>query len=473
MQHKTTSFYLLGSALVFVACGGNNTTTDAPRVSDTSIPIDAALPDATVPIDAGSGSGSGSAQSFLYIETNGAGSNNQVLEFALAAGSGSGSGSAAERVDLTLIGAVSTGGAGLAAGSGLFGPLDSSQQIIASSDGANLFAVNSGSDTVASFAIGADGVLTPVTGSPFAVGGANPVSLGLVGTILYIAEKEVSGKAIPRYAAASVASDGALTAISTGGANGQRGGSPTTVYVSPDGKLVFGTEFFDSTRAGNVPIGQIDVFVPEASGVLTPAPGSPHALPVDNSGIKPPPAQVALGVISHPTQKVLYVAFPTRSQIGVYTYTDAGTLTFVRTVRAGLDVCCFAIDPSGQFLFAVNTGIATISTYALTTPEAPRLIGNATLAARVSGPPFTDANGVRQTFTSLPSEIAIDATGTHLFVLSQRVTTNKTDLAGNLLHILDIESTGQLTEQRPPIDLTSDGVPATARPQGLLVVTPQ
>jgi hypothetical protein len=49
-----------------------------------------------------------------------------------------------------------------------------------------LFAVNSGSDTIAVFHIQGNGALTPVEGSPFPSGGNDPVSLGLNGNTLFV-----------------------------------------------------------------------------------------------------------------------------------------------------------------------------------------------------------------------------------------------------------------------------------------------
>lgn len=52
-----------------------------------------------------------------------------------------------------------------------------------------LFAVNSGSDTIAVFRIKQDGSLEPVKGSPFVSSGNDPVSLDLVGDTLFVVNK--------------------------------------------------------------------------------------------------------------------------------------------------------------------------------------------------------------------------------------------------------------------------------------------
>ena len=70
-----------------------------------------------------------------------------------------------------------TGGAGTQYAGVSVGPEDSDQDIVISPDRSLLFAVNSGSDTIAVFHIAANGSLKQVEGSPFPSGGNDPVSL--------------------------------------------------------------------------------------------------------------------------------------------------------------------------------------------------------------------------------------------------------------------------------------------------------
>ena len=72
----------------------------------------------------------------------------------------------------------------------VLGPFDSDQNLIVNPDRTRLFAVNSGSDTVAVFDIRPDESLVAVEGSPFPSGGVNPVSLGLAGNILVVVNKD-------------------------------------------------------------------------------------------------------------------------------------------------------------------------------------------------------------------------------------------------------------------------------------------
>ena len=70
------------------------------------------------------------------------------------------------------------------------GPFDSDQNLIENSSGTLLFAVNSGSNSIAVFNIYPGGVLIPVSGSPFASGGSDPVSVGLKGDTLVVVNKD-------------------------------------------------------------------------------------------------------------------------------------------------------------------------------------------------------------------------------------------------------------------------------------------
>jgi len=73
-----------------------------------------------------------------------------------------------------------TGGKGVIDPSFKLGPFDTDQNIAIDHDRRLLFAVNSGSNSIAVFHIRPhDGSLEPVRGSPFPSGGINPISIGL------------------------------------------------------------------------------------------------------------------------------------------------------------------------------------------------------------------------------------------------------------------------------------------------------
>jgi hypothetical protein len=398
------------------------------------------------------------SREFVYLESN-APDGNEIIAFERGSDGA-----------LTFSGRTAAGGTGITAGANQrLGPLDSDQQLVVTEDARRLYAVNSGDRTIAGFDIASDGTLAMHATSPFESGGPNPVSLGLDGDTLYVVNKAADGTVPPSYAAIDLTGDGPRLIGTT---TGRPGGSPTIAYLSRDGRFVFGTEFLDGARPMAAPVDQIEVFVRAPDGSLELASGSPVALPPDDTGIAPQPPQVALNLIEHPDRGILYVGFPTRSQVGVYTFDDAGTLDFVATAaNSGKAVCWFLIDDEARFMYTVNSADASISTYDLADPLAPLEIAKLTLKDAVAGPPYVDAMGVEQTITSMPFELAFDLDRSHIYVVSQRVTTNADDPAGNFLHILDVTD-GGVAEPNATIDLAIAGVPATARPQGVVVVAP-
>src|SRR6516165_7283871 len=81
----------------------------------------------------------------------------------------------------------STGGKGVIDPSFKLGPLDTDQNVVIDQDRRLLFAVNSGSNSIAVFHIRPhDGSLEPASASPFPSGGINPVSIGLRGDQIVI-----------------------------------------------------------------------------------------------------------------------------------------------------------------------------------------------------------------------------------------------------------------------------------------------
>jgi hypothetical protein len=395
----------------------------------------------------------------VYLESNDP-AGNSILTFAR----GDDGALSIDRLTVTA-----TEGLGLTAGPDQrIGPLDSDHGLVVSDDGRFLLAVNSGDHTISMFSIGDDGDLT-LAGLPVESGGANPVSLGVDGEIIHVVNKSADGAFQPSYAALALRQD-TLQLLPDLGYDTVLGGSPSIAFVHPDGAMLFGTEFFDASR--QAPAGQIDAFLIGDDGRLVHAPGSPYALPADTSGIVPSPLAVALSITANPIDhSILYVAFPTRNQIGVYRLDpECYELTFIRTVASsGQFVSRFLMDRAGHYLYAVNGASASISTFDLSDPLAPVEIGALELAQARGGRPFVDAAGANQTITSQPFQLSFDADQSHVYVVSQRVTTNADDAVGNYLHTLVVRADGSLAELAEPIDLLAAGVPSIARPQGVLV----
>ena len=93
--------------------------------------------------------------------------------------------------------------------------INADQEVIANEAGTALYAVNGHSNSIAVFRVNSDGTLTTVPGSPFPSGGQNPVSIGMSGNFLVVANKNFDPHQnidadVPNYTTFSVKQNGRL-----------------------------------------------------------------------------------------------------------------------------------------------------------------------------------------------------------------------------------------------------------------------
>jgi 6-phosphogluconolactonase (cycloisomerase 2 family) len=395
------------------------------------------------------GGGSGGApeaapKNVLYIEKNDPADNaNAVLAFKRAVDG-----------SLTPLATPSfpTGGAGIANPTQGLGPDDSDLEIVASPDHKRIFVVNGGSNSIAVFDAHADGTLTKVAGSPFATGGVHPVSIGLAGSVLYVVHQGDQATA-PDYRAMSISATGALAPIAS--STVAAGMTPSIALVTADHKLVFGDDFMAPLMAA--PAGPLRSFTVGNTGLLTNAPNTPMNIPTIEAG-----QPLALGMALHPTEKILYVNFVQRGQVGVYTYDATGALTYVtETAVMGPAPCWARVSPDGKWLYTTDTANDSISALDVTSPLAPVFLQNVALADQ--GPLFTTATGMAPTSQAFQEELSPD--GNFIYVVSQRSNPDVTVTVGNVIHVLAVAANGMLTEKS---DVALDVSTAT-RPEGLVV----
>lgn len=336
-----------------------------------------------------------------------------------------------------------TDGTGVANPAQILGPDDSDQILAVSPDHRFLFAVNSGSETIAVLRIRDNGALVPVAGSPFPSGGINPVSVGVAGDLLVVVNKD-GDPAIPptieppNYTVFRIRPSGYLSPAPHSTISVPVGSSPSQALISPDGVFVFGADFL---------AGKLRSFRLLANGRLIQAPGSPQSLP---SSV-PPPA-LALGLAANPYLPIVYAGFTTASELGVYLYDDDGSLYFVgASSDSGFAPCWSLVSPDGATLYEINTGDNSVSRYDLSDPFAP-----------VETQHFLTA-GPGNLFQE-----ALDPTGTLLYVVSQRTTADPSDTTGNGLHILQIDQNGVLSEA--PFSPMALPIPPAARAEGVVVL---
>ncbi|AXC13735.1 hypothetical protein ACPOL_4463 [Acidisarcina polymorpha] len=346
-----------------------------------------------------------------------------------------------------------TGGAGVQDTSLNVGPYDSDQNIITNADHSLLFAVNSGSDTIAVFHIQQDGSLKPIAGSPFHSGGTDPVSLALLGDTLFVVNKNGDfprvSNILPNYTTFHVQADGSLVrnpfystiAVAIGS-------SPSQALLAPNSGLMFGADFLGGLlqRIRIQPDGHMQQL-------------APSSLPTTEfPGATAPP--LPLGLWIHPSLPILYVGFVTGNKLGVYQYDNANGpsdpnfgLRFVRAVpNTGAAICWLRTNHAGTRLYTSDTITNSITVYDLSDPYNPVEIQNLVL----EGPG-----------NALQFELSSD--DSFLYAISSRGSATIPDGQGNALHILKIAKDGSVDETSNSPILFS--LPPGTRPQGVAVVS--
>ena len=345
----------------------------------------------------------------------------------------------------TLMTTTPAGGIGVFDPTFALGPFDSDQNLIENASGTLLFAVNSGSNTIAVFNIQKDGSLTPVSGSPFPSGGSDPVSVGLKDDTLVVVNKDQdpaqnSSLQLPNYTSFNVAPDGRLAPDPQSTVSVAYGSSPSQALIASHGNVVFGADFLG---------GLLQSFSLDPNGALDQ--NLPQSLPasifVGQTGGHQP-----LGMRTHPFLPILYVDITPISEVAVYTYDLQGQLSFVRTVQDTGSAPCWAIvNHLGNRLYVTNTGDNSVTVYDLSNPLDP-----------VEMQHFVMANTTGAVFSTV-----IDQSDNWLFVSSERSTTTAT-AAANAFHTLKVAADGTLTEPFSPTVLPISGA-TTVRAQGITV----
>jgi 6-phosphogluconolactonase (cycloisomerase 2 family) len=249
-------------------------------------------------------------------------------------------------------------------GSGTGHPDASQGSLQLSADGRYLLAVDAGSNQISVLRIQPDGSLQPVADSPVSSGGVDPVSIGVQGKLVYVANAGPGASlGDTNYTGFRLGEGGHLRPI------------PDSTYVLPNdskpGQILFSG---DGTRAAGTRIAtsRIDSFTVGGDGRLTAAPGSPY----DAQAFSPPQGFGQFGSEFNPANpNQLFVSDAHTAAGGaafpglVSSFGDAadGTLTPVGAPAAndGGAACWIEISHDGHFLFVVNTASSSISSYSI------------------------------------------------------------------------------------------------------------
>ena len=256
------------------------------------------------------------------------------------------------------------GGAGL-------GTSDASQgSLQLSADGRYLLAVDSGSNQISVLRIKPDGSLQIAEGSPTSSNGVNPVSIAVSGGLVYVANAGPGGT---NYTGFTLNPGGHLRPIAGSTVSLPDKAQPGDVLFSGDGSKLVGTRVATS---------QIDSFTVGGDGLLTAASGSPFAA----QGLGPFGSEFRP---TDPTQLFVSNAHNGGMNLGtVSAFADGadGTLTSIGASPFG-DLqnapCWVEISHDGQYLFAVNTASSSVSSYSIASNGTLALIGSTSFNASV------------------------------------------------------------------------------------------
>ena len=363
--------------------------------------------------------------SVVYVESNKA-EHNSIFAYGSHGGT------------LSFLGEFPTGGKGVFDLSLKLGPFDSDQEVITNAEGTVLYAVNSGSDTIAAFKIAKDGTLSPISGSPFSSGGTNPVSVGIARDTLAVVNKSMDPARPnlnqPNYASFALAADGTVESGPLSTHLAPIGSSPSQAGISSGRRLVFDAQFLG---------GHFQSFLLDHDGSLIPE--DFKTAPDTSAGPQP------LGLWTHPARPILYAGLTSSSKLAVYTFDSTGHLTFIRSVpNSGKAICWIRSNANGTRLYTVNTGDNSISVYDTTAPLFPVEIQHLIL------------KGVGSAFQITP-----DPREGYLYVVTQRAAPSIPLGQGNTLHVLTVD---KLTGKVSDTSFVNLPVPQGTRPQGVAAV---
>ena len=267
--------------------------------------------------------------------------------------------------------------------------------LAADPSGLYLYVSNSGSASISTHGIGANGVLTldPVGPASTFIAPATaanaPYSLLLDPTGPYL------------YTGTNDTPDGFVEGFSiTAGALAPLSGSPytstlTTALSEPFGVALDTTDSFLYV-VNNVADKVVSYGI--TTGMLSELSGSP---------VTPTPLVTPYAVATYPGGTYFYVTDTgvTPGTVNMVTIDATGVVTVVNTYNVGATPQAIVVDPAGKYLYVSNAGDGTVSAFTISG-------SGATLTAVTPGSPFTTSG----TASTLPTALAIDSSGRFLYV---------------------------------------------------------
>lgn len=231
-----------------------------------------------------------------------------------------------------------------------------------------VFVANQGANSIGVFSIGAGGILTPISGSPFPAASPFGLTVNASGTILYASnfpDSQVSD--LNTVSAFSIAPNGALSAVPGSpfaNANSSSGfAANIAILTDPSGKFVFAADHM----AENVVAFNVD----PANGALSPISILPTPAASCGTSCHHNPLRLAVD----PADKFLYWTNVQAGTLSAFSINN-GNIAFVSEVPTGNHPFGLALAPTGRFLYVVNkvdnsvSGFSVDPATGMTTPLA-------------------------------------------------------------------------------------------------------
>src|SRR3954452_1669804 len=286
-----------------------------------------------------------------------------------------------------------------AGGAGTGTVVGSQGSLQTTADGNWGLAVDAGSNQISVLAVGAGGALTPAPGSPVSSGGIEPVSIAVHGGLVYVAN-EGNGTTGSNYTGFTLSDDGRLTPLANSTVALPATALPGDVLFNGTGRNLIGIEVGTTDPSTFL----IDSFLVGADGRLTAAAGAPfpaEAAGPSGSEFSPTdPHHLYVSNAHGGTNNGSVSAFSVNANAKLKSITGS---PFADQQTAP---CWVEISHDGRYLFTVNTGSTTISSY--------RINANGTLSL-IGSTPFKSGGGIR------PFDARLDAAGTHLYVVDSAI----------------------------------------------------
>jgi 6-phosphogluconolactonase len=282
-----------------------------------------------------------------------------------------------------------------AGGSGTGTIVGSQGALQVTADGRYLIAVDAGSNQLSVLRVRPDGSVRPVEGSPVSSGGITPVSVAVHGGLVYVAN-EGNGSTGSNYTGFTLSRSGRLIPLAGSTVSLPGTANPGDILFNSTGTNLIGVEV-GTTDPSTF---RIDSFVVGEHGRLIRAAGSPFA------------AQAAgpFGSEFSPTNpRRLYVSNAHggagNGSVSAFNVSRRGRVSSIGTSPfADLQTapCWVEISHDGKYLFTVNTGSTSISSY--------RILKDGSLAY-TSTTPFSGGTVIR------PFDARLDPSGANLYVV--------------------------------------------------------